>query len=176
MKIINSEINDWQLIYDVSVDHLEEDDGLVGDEEFLEHLTVRSFEEVLSEMIVDERLWSLFLDAWQRRHKLPRSIRVLMAHGAHDKNGDWWFFEQERPLRKVKDWVREHDGKYTMLATCCCNNLMSYVRIKRSLLLISNANVFGSRVDTLDRYSVVTPKGIQDRMTLEYETSKLMSL
>ena len=177
MKELESSVEGWSFIFDVADDILVQD----RDEHFItqgdfEDIVIDKLKDLLMDRFIDDELWGPFIGAWQQRYKLPRTIRALMAHGDHDEHGGWWFLENGQPLQLVGDWVRQYDGRSTILVTCCCNVEVTHVATERSLLLISNGVIHGGFLDTLDSYSVVTPTGIQDCLTLEYDTQRLRAI
>jgi hypothetical protein len=72
----------------------------------------------------------------------PRSVRMLLAHGAswNDTEGTDFIYHEvnadgTEAVKRVQDWVDEHDGKYNALFVQACNPAGVEINTRRSFLV-----------------------------------------
>jgi|SRR3989344_1231861 len=111
------------------------------------------------------------------RHGLPRvnSVRMLMAHGDSwkDTQSDFVYHEVNEDgsdsIKRVQDWVNEHDGEYEALFVQACNPAGVDIHAQRSFLIypqnVNNSQeiMFASMGIGNRILTVKTPRNYQGR-------------
>jgi hypothetical protein len=97
----------------------------------------------------------------------------LAAHG--DTEFNEWTYEDEGQEKLVQDWINDHDGDYSALLLCVCNQSGLEIESKKSLVLAPNY-IFGTRAQYFEGGQVdlyVPNKGYIDSYEFDEEINKL---
>ena len=179
MKIFSREIDGWTFTTEIADDvysKMSNSDDHLLDNDDLETICVGSYARTLSQWLLEDTLWRQFLTTWAEKTGLPHTVAVLDAHGSYDGRGDWAYYENGKVAGQLKHWVEKRDGQFLLLFLACCNSDAHLIVTNRSLLLMGNRTVYGNAEwEGMGSYDLVTPRGIQNPMTLEYDLKELTS-
>lgn len=104
----------------------------------LAELLYREIENFLeSAFIYSQRQYPRVIETVLTERELPRSCAALVAHGERSPCGKWIYFDG-KAVRQIDKWIQRHDGRYGLLALCCCNPGSAPIRTSISLALAPN--------------------------------------
>ncbi len=107
-----------------------------------------------------------------------KDYAVLDAHG--QSNGRWVYLDGDKE-KSVQGWIDSVDGRYAGILLYCCNPGHHTPIVKKSCLIVPDANVYSKRSSLMHRkdssYNLIVPGREEeiDLYTIDYETKQLRS-